>query len=220
MRQVKTDRRSLRTRQMLMGAMVELMRQKRYDSITVQEIADRANIGRSTFYAHFTDKDDLLVDGVQRMLAAFTADTAGPATPAGGPARLLPSLALLRHIGAQVELYQVLARGRGLNLFMTALQDELTTMLTERLTGRLATDTSPAVPPPLLAAMVAGMLTTAIRAWVFGGFTEPAEDIDRMFQTVAAAAVRAGLRHTPPAEPRTPPPTRKPDVRSGQLPQA
>jgi AcrR family transcriptional regulator len=206
MRRAKTDRRSLRTRQMLMGAMVELMRQKRYDSITVQEIADRANIGRSTFYAHFTDKDDLLVDGVQRMLATLTTDTAGP-TPTGGSARLLPSLALLHHIGAQVDLYQVLARGRGLNLFMTALQDQLTTMLTQRLTGRVATDTTPTVPPPLLAAIVAGMLTTAIRAWVKGGFTEPAEDIDRMFQTVATAAVRAGLRHTPPAEPRAPAPT-------------
>lgn len=200
MRQAKTDRRSLRTRQMLTGAMVELMRQKRYDSITVQEITDQANIGRSTFYAHFTDKDDLLIDGVQRMLAVLAADTA---IPAGGSARLLPSLALLHHIGAQVDLYQVLARGRGLNLFMTALQDELTTMLTERLTGRVTTDTTPAVPPPLLAAMIAGMLATTIRTWVTGGFTEPAEDIDRMFRTVATAAVRAGLRHTPPAEPRT-----------------
>jgi AcrR family transcriptional regulator len=220
MRQVKTDRRSLRTRQMLISAMVELMQQKRYDSITVQEIADRANIGRSTFYAHFTDKDDLLVDGVQRMLAVFEADIAGSANPADGSAQLLPSLALLRHLGAQVELYQVFARGRGLNLFMTALQDELTTMLTERLTGRVATDTTPAVPPSLLAAMVAGMLTTAIRAWAGGGFTEPAEDIDRIFRTVATAAVRAGLRHTPPDKPRTPPPTRKPDARSGQPPQA
>jgi len=216
MRQTKTDRRSLRTRQMLMAAMVELMREKRYDSITVQEIADRANIGRSTFYAHFTDKDDLLVDGVQRMLATLTADTAAAATPAGGSARPLPSLALLHHIGAQVDLYQILARGRGLNLFMTALQDELTTMLTERLTSRVATDTTPAVPPPMLAAMVAGMLTTAIRAWVFGGFTEPAEDIDRMFRTVSTAAVRAGLRHTPPAEPHTHPPAQRPDTRTAQ----
>ena len=216
MRQAKTDRRSLRTRQMLMAAMVELMRQKRYDSITVQEIADRANIGRSTFYAHFTDKDDLLVDGVQRMLALLAADTADTA---GGSARLLPSLALLRHIGAQSDLYHVFARGRGLNLFMTALQDELTIMLTGRLTGRVAADTTPAIPPPLLAAMVAGMLTTVVRAWVFGGFTEPAEDIDRMFRTVATAAVRAGLRHTPPVEPRTPPPTRKPGTRRGQPPQ-
>lgn len=192
MRQTKTDRRSLRTRQMLMAAMIELMRLKRYDSITVQEIADRANVGRSTFYAHFTDKDDLLVDGVHRMLAALTADA--PAT--GADARLLPSLALLRHIGAQPDLYQVLARGRGLNLFMNALQDELATMLAERLAGRLAADATPAVPPPLLAAMVAGMLTTAIHTWVAGGFTTSAEEIDRMFRAVATAAIRGGLRHT------------------------
>ncbi|UWZ36350.1 TetR family transcriptional regulator [Dactylosporangium roseum] len=206
---MKTDRRSLRTRQMLMGAMVDLMRSKRYDSITVQEITDQANIGRSTFYAHFTDKDDLLVDGVHRMLAGLTTATAATGR------HLLPSLALLHHIGAQADMYQVLARGRGLHLFMTALEDELTTMLTERLTARLAADTTPAVPPPLLAAMIVGMLTTAIRAWVGGGCTEPAEDIDRMFRTAAVAAVRAGLRHTPPDEPPDPP-TRQPAQRGGQ----
>lgn len=48
--------------------MVELIRAEPYDHITVQEITDRADVGRSTFYAHFTHKDDLLVDGVHRML--------------------------------------------------------------------------------------------------------------------------------------------------------
>jgi AcrR family transcriptional regulator len=185
---MKTDRRSLRTRQMLMGALGELLREKRYDSITVQEIVDRANIGRSTFYAHFTDKDDVLVDGVHRMLAGLDTDAAGTA------GHLLPSLALLHHIGTQSDMYQVLARGRGLQLFTTALRDELTVMLTERLAGRVAAGTTPAVPPPLLAAMVVGMFTTAIHAWVSGGCAESAEDIDRMFRTVAAPAVRAGLR--------------------------
>jgi AcrR family transcriptional regulator len=196
MRQTKTDRRSLRTRRLLMQAMVELMRVKRYDAITVQEITEQANVGRSTFYAHFTDKDDLLVDGVHRMLASLEVTTAEH--PAGGTARPYPTLALFRHIGEQADLYQVLSRGRGLTLFLAALHDELTTVFTERLTAGMTPGETPAVPPPLLAAMVVSMLITAIRTWVEQGATAPAETVDRMFHIAAQPALRAGLR--PPRE--------------------
>jgi len=192
MRQAKTDRRSLRTRQMLMAAMVELMRQKRYDSITVQEIADQANIGRSTFYAHFTDKDDLLVDGVHRMLASL--DTGAPEPINRGQGRLYPTLALFDHIGAQSDLYRVMARGRALTLFLAALQDRLATVFTDRLAARVVAGDSPAVPPPLLAAMVASMLITTLRSWIEDGAATPAEAVDRMFHTAAGPAIRAGLR--------------------------
>lgn len=191
MRQPKTDRRSLRTRQLLMQAMVDLIRVKRYDAITVQEITDRANVGRSTFYAHFTDKDDLLVDGAHRMIDYLDAETAD-ATGRGAPAN--PSLALFRHIGANTDLYQVLARGRGLALFLSALHDELTALFAERMAARVPPASTPAVPLPLLAAMIASMMITAIRTWIEGGLAEPAETIDRAFNLVADAAMQAGLR--------------------------
>src|SRR5690349_1471235 len=71
MKQIKTDRRSQRTQQLLSTALVELMQQKRYDAITVQDIIDHANVGRSTFYAHYLDKDDLLVSDFTRVLDAL-----------------------------------------------------------------------------------------------------------------------------------------------------
>ncbi len=72
MRNTKGDRRSQRTRQLLSTALIEVMLEKRYDEITVQDIIDRANVGRSTFYAHFLDKEDLLVSQVTRVLDALT----------------------------------------------------------------------------------------------------------------------------------------------------
>lgn len=54
------DRRIQKTLQFLQNALVELISEKDYDSITIQEILDRANVGRSTFYAHFENKDQLL----------------------------------------------------------------------------------------------------------------------------------------------------------------
>lgn len=67
------DRRVRRTRATLNDALIALLRERRYDDITVQDILDRANIGRSTFYSHFYDKDDLLLNGFGRLSALFHA---------------------------------------------------------------------------------------------------------------------------------------------------
>ena len=57
-----TDRRIQRTRQGLRNALLELIKEKGYDFISVEEITRRANLGRATFYLHYKDKEDLLVD--------------------------------------------------------------------------------------------------------------------------------------------------------------
>ena len=59
------DRRVHRTCLLLHKALMSLILEKRYVSITVQEILDRADVGRSTFYTHFSDKDELLINGLQ-----------------------------------------------------------------------------------------------------------------------------------------------------------
>src|SRR5262249_12888423 len=62
------DRRIEKTKNLLHEALGSLIREKPYDTIVVQEILDRANVGRSTFYMHFRDKDELLVSGIHDML--------------------------------------------------------------------------------------------------------------------------------------------------------
>src|SRR5438445_1345108 len=66
-KQVK-DRRIQKTQKLLRDALNSLIHEKAYDSIVVNEILDRANVGRSTFYMHFRDKDELLVSGMHDML--------------------------------------------------------------------------------------------------------------------------------------------------------
>lgn len=69
MKKMRTeDRRIQKTQSLLRGALLSLVAEKPYDSIVVKEILDRANVGRSTFYTHFRDKDDLLVTGIYDML--------------------------------------------------------------------------------------------------------------------------------------------------------
>lgn len=57
----KVDERTRRTRTRLSNALVALILEKPIDKLTVQEVLDRAGVGRSTFYLHFRDKDDLFL---------------------------------------------------------------------------------------------------------------------------------------------------------------
>ena len=70
-----TDRRIQKTQNLLREALVSLIHEKNYDAIVVKEILDRANVGRSTFYTHFKDKDELLVSGIHDMLRSVQSTT-------------------------------------------------------------------------------------------------------------------------------------------------
>ena len=62
------DRRVQKTRALLHDALASLVHEKSYDDIVVKEILSRANVGRSTFYAHYRDKGELLDRGIREML--------------------------------------------------------------------------------------------------------------------------------------------------------
>jgi len=68
-----TDRRSLRTRRWLQAALLDLMREKPYHKITISEIAERAEVARPTFYAHFETKDDLLLSHIDDVVESIDA---------------------------------------------------------------------------------------------------------------------------------------------------
>jgi AcrR family transcriptional regulator len=114
MKSQKDDRRSRRTRELLHQALFTLMREKHYDSITVQDIIDRANVGRSTFYAHFVDKDDLAVNSLEQVLDALSQR---PDPGEDGNRGIISTVALLQHVQEQYPLFQTLVRGRIMELF-------------------------------------------------------------------------------------------------------
>ena len=74
------DRRIQKTQRLLHEALAFLIREKAYDCISVKEILNRANVGRSTFYMHFHDKDELLVSSIHEMLRSV--QSGGPPAPA------------------------------------------------------------------------------------------------------------------------------------------
>lgn len=64
----RMDRRKIRTRRQLMDALLKLMLTQDYETITVQDITDCADLGRATFYLHYKDKQELLVNTMQMMM--------------------------------------------------------------------------------------------------------------------------------------------------------
>lgn len=63
MKRKPIDRRIQKTRKLLSEALISLIVEKGYEAVTVQDIIDRANVGRSTFYSHFENKEQLLFAG-------------------------------------------------------------------------------------------------------------------------------------------------------------
>ncbi len=68
----KTDARVRRTRDALGDALIALMQEKPFDTITVQDVLDRAHVSRSTFYTHYSDKDDLLMSDAEEFFEALS----------------------------------------------------------------------------------------------------------------------------------------------------
>src|SRR6185436_1418544 len=68
----KTDARVRRTRDALGDALIALMQEKPFDTITVQDVLDRAHVSRSTFYTHYSDKDDLLMSDSEEFFEALS----------------------------------------------------------------------------------------------------------------------------------------------------
>ena len=113
------DRRVQRTRKLLQDALISLMIEKGYEATTVQDIIDRANVGRATFYAHFADKETLLVSRLEDLRAMLTQQQQQALTTRGGlHARGLGfSLAMLEHARAHLPLYGAIV-GRASGAFV------------------------------------------------------------------------------------------------------
>ncbi len=110
MTEPRQDRRSQRTQQALTDALIALLAVKRYDEISINEIIDRANVGRSTFYAHYQAKDDLLKSGFERVLDMLIQHIN---FSEGDQGLQLDTTPFFRHAQGHYELYRTLVWGSG-----------------------------------------------------------------------------------------------------------
>lgn len=196
----KLDRRAERTRQSLGDALVALMLEKSYKAITVQDIVERANVGRSTFYARYRDKDDLLASQLGWMIEQLC-QRVGAADAEDQP--LLPSLDLFRHVQSHYPIYRtVVAWGHGLDQIIDAFQVLLSQAAEKRLRALAGDAQNLPIPLPVLSNYVAGTLLTLLKWWLDNKMPYTPERMDEMFRRLVTPGVDAAL--TAASQPKTP----------------
>jgi AcrR family transcriptional regulator len=131
------DRRAARTQKALHGALMSLIVRKGYEAITVQDIIDEADVGRSTFYSHYTGKEDLLRSGFQTLRAelAEAQRTAGAKSEAAQDEPLGFSLAMFEHACEYRHIYKALLGGRGSVIAVNEIRRVLSEIVKKELSG-------------------------------------------------------------------------------------
>src|SRR5215470_10411838 len=103
----RTDPRIRRTREVLGDALIGLIQEKSFDTITVQHVLDRAGVSRSTFYQHYLDKEDLFISDVEEFFQLMTTllERRGETST-----RVAPVREFFAHVGEAEQLRSALAR--------------------------------------------------------------------------------------------------------------
>lgn len=200
------DRRAQRTRRLLGDALTALMQIKPYEKITVQDISDRANVGRSTFYAHYEGKDSLLSANFEWLVDQLSQGWEAQAPPAA----LFPVAEFLAHVRQHRVLYEALTRGRGLEFFATRGQAVIARRMEQRLERLCAEAPPPALPLPVLANFAAGALLALLRWWLDSKRPYQPEQLEAMFHTVLETGIGVRLSGQPPPASSPPPAARRP----------
>lgn len=179
------DRRVARTERALKQALFALIQTKGYDKITVQDIIDRADVGRSTFYAHYDTKDDLLLSS----LALLTADIDRFLEEASAPdGPVLPVRGLFHHVAEQRPIFGALFGTSGIDLVTRAATDMLRARALATIRDRQAAGQSHPIGAETRAAFLAGALMSFVGWWLDAGFPlTPDEAADAFDRLVASA---------------------------------
>ncbi len=184
------DRRVRRTRLALHKALMALILEKKYQSITVQEILDRADVGRSTFYLHFQDKDELLVSGFQylgHLLKA--AQEASAAAPGKSWGRIIGfSLAMFEHAYEYREVNRALLGSSAEAVVRRQIHSVLATMVSREVKLELQRGKrgSSAVSAELLTHFLVSTYTSVLTWWLNSRNPMPPKEIDLAYRQLVS----------------------------------
>lgn len=190
------DRRVRRSRRVLHEALRALILEKGYDRVTVQDVIDRADVGRATFYAHFRDKDDLLMSGfaemrqsLQQHLAAFPRAQGDRSGDGLGFTR-----ALFEHAAGHRREYRALVGSRSGGVILTSVHRELTSLMRAHLDEAVARRrVKPVVPVEIITQYVVSALLSLLTWWLDNDLPYTAEQMAQMFERLTRPAVAAAL---------------------------
>ncbi len=193
----KSDRRVQRTRELLQKALIELISERGYDAITIQEIVDRANVGRTTFYVHYNSKDELFMSCHEAIVSDFNF----------GPQHLLSREELLsdeappgmimafRHLQEARALLNPIFQGEDNVLILRRIRDGSAQDIEASLRAAF-TEADSAIPVNMLANYLAGARIALMQWWLEKRQPYTLEVLAQTFHRLQRAAIRDafGLR--------------------------
>ena len=195
----KTDRRVQRTREVLQHALIDLIRERGYDMITIQDIADRANVGRTTFYLHYDSKDELFVSCHEAIVRQFRI---GPLHPLSREELLSPNappgmISAYQHLEeARALLYSVF-QGKDSLLILRRMRDWSGRDIEANLRSAFPQEES-AIPLDILALYLAGAQIGLVQWWLEKRQAHALETLAQTFHRLQRAALQDafGIRET------------------------
>jgi len=204
----KMDRRVQRTRQSLRTALLELIREKNYDDISIEEITERANVGRATFYLHYKDKEDLLLEEFSEIVheraqaltkIPFSAwlQTTEQSLEDGRPLR--PLLLVFQHVQDNSELYYLLLKNANSSKIVERIRKISTEGIVKFVETKMETDPIPLlfeVPIEFFAAFFSGALISIVSWWIKEDMVHTPEEVTNMFRSlfISGAGKTLGLQ--------------------------
>jgi AcrR family transcriptional regulator len=181
----KNDERVVRTRKQLDMAFVELLHRRAYGNIRVSDIAKRAGVGRATFYAHYSSKDELLRSQFERMVAPMLAITPNDAC-------LLDISAFLAHVQGMHRVYKALVgaeAGAGPRIMRDCFEKRVSQALDAREGGPRPDGLG--LQRAIVARTVASSLLAALECWAESNMSQPPQEVQTIFSKLVGGGLSA-----------------------------
>lgn len=174
----KMDARVRKTRDALGDALIGLMQEKPFHSITVQDVLDRAKVGRSTFYSHYSDKDDLFMSDAEEFFEMMANALSAHRDKSD---RVFPVKEFFSHVAEVQPFVKALISSGKLHDNFELAQGQFARGIEQRLAELPQGAKIPAHERAVRAFAHAGALLSLLRWWMDRGMKEPAEAMDKLF---------------------------------------
>ncbi|HET6972859.1 MAG TPA: TetR/AcrR family transcriptional regulator [Pyrinomonadaceae bacterium] len=174
----KTDARVRRTRDALGDALIALMQEKPFETITVQEVLDRAHVSRSTFYMHYSDKDDLLMSDAEEFFEALSMALSEHDDKSD---RVFPVKEFFNHLADVQPFYKALVKSGKFQENMELARGHFARGIERRLSELPRGKSIPTSERSAIAFTHAGALLSLLAWWLDRGMRERPEQMDELF---------------------------------------
>ncbi|HEU5130443.1 MAG TPA: TetR/AcrR family transcriptional regulator [Pyrinomonadaceae bacterium] len=174
----KTDARVRRTRDALGDALIALMQEKPFETITVQDVLDRAHVSRSTFYSHYSDKDDLLMSDAEEFFESLSMALSAHDDKSD---RVFPVKEFFTHLADVQPFFKALVKSGKFQENMELARGHFARGIERRLSELPRASSIPANERAAIAFTQAGALLSLLTWWLDRGMREPPEQMDDLF---------------------------------------